>query len=638
MVDSKNRKAIQVLLVEDERRYVTEIATCVEDINRSCGFDAAIALEFAASLRAAIDHLNAYFVDVVLLDLSLPDVQGITSIQEISQRFPKLPVVVLTNLSNWGSMIRSADAGGRDFLVKKGLTPEELRRAVYHSYERKLADDRLRQALEIHQTFVDNLPVGAFRKDLFGRYLFVNQVFCDIVGYDAADIVNHGDRELFSGHSAQLLVSEDRDLISSKQVSKLNTDLKTAEGKSFQAEIVKMPILSVEGEVDGIQGILSDISGRKKTDDQQQIADRFAGMEALSKEIVHQVKNRLAPVSLNASILESMCDSPEMIKLCREIKEATTKSGETVQHLLMFSDENTMVKMPVDLELVLADLSRFVKRSAPKGIDFAVHSAANLASIEADFTSVRKLLEALCKNAWESMDSDGRITVTLKNSINKQLNSPTAPGSKVVLIRVQDSGNGISSDIRDRIFDPYFTTKDPEQYLGMGLTSCMATVRGLQGTIRVESKGMQGSCFEVSLPALESDSAPLSKEKRQGSGQTILLVDDEGLIINTGKTFLESRGFHVITANDGADAIGKFTRHADKIDLVITDLTMPHMDGVELSKAIRNQAPLVPILVVTGLEVRENLERLEGLGIAGVLSKPFSPEKLLDQILDQIGD
>ena len=638
MVDSKNRKPIQVLLVEDERRYVAEIAACVEDLNRTSGFDAGIALEFASSLRSAIEHLNAYFVDVILLDLSLPDVQGITAIQEISQRFPNVPIVVLTNLSNWGSMIRSADAGGRDFLVKNGLEPETLRRVVYHTHERKQADVRLRQAIDVHQTFLDNLPVGAFRKDLFGRYLFVNQVFCNIVGYEAADIVNHGDRELFSGHSAQLLVSEDRDLISSKQLSKLNTQLKTAEGKSFHAEIVKMPILSMDGEVEGIQGTLNDVTGRQKTDDQQHIVDRFAGMEALSKEIVHQVKNRLAPVSLNASILESKCESPDMIKLCREIKQATTKSGETVQHLLMFSEENTTVKMPVDLELVLAELSRFVKRNAPRGVDFSVHAAPNLASIEADFASVRKLLEALCKNAWESMDSDGRITVTVKNSISKQLNSPTAPGSRVVLIRVQDTGNGIPPEIRDRIFDPYFTTKDPEQFLGMGLTSSMATVRGLQGSIRVKSDQMQGSCFDVTLPALESNSNPTSSESRQGSGQTILLVDDEGLIISTGKTFLEGKGFQVITATDGADGIGKFTRHSDQIDLVITDLMMPHMDGAELSKAIRNQAPLVPILVATGLEVKENLERLEGLGIAGILSKPFSPEKLLSLILDQLGD
>lgn len=636
MISPRSEQAIQVLLVEDEQPFVSEVTQSMGSLNRSNELELEIALETVGSLTEAIEHLRSFFVDVILLDLSLPDAQGVGSVQELAQQFPNIPIVVLTNVSGWGSMIRSAEAGARDFLLKNELETKALFRAVYHAYERKQVEDRLRQLQEIHRTLVEHLPVGGFRKDLFGRYLYVNRVFCEMVGYEAADIVEHSDHDLFSGHAAQVLACQDRELISTQQATEQETELKTAAGKTFYTEIVKIPVFDAEEEVVGIQGILYDLTERKNAEDQRRISDRFEGMQALGREIVHHVKNRLAPVALDASILESQCENSDMIALCQKIAKATTKSGETLQHLLMFSEEETTAKMPVDLDLVFSEMSRFVQKNAPQGIDFSVCCSGNLPSISADFEPVKNLLEILCKNAWESMGESGQITVTVNESETNRLLAPGNLGSKTVVIRVQDTGSGISPDIRKRIFDPYFTTKDAERFLGMGLTNAMAMIRKLEGSLRVDPDVERGTCFEVIFPSVDSTVGSKLEASDGGTGQTILLVDDEAPIIDTGKVFLEGHGFQVITAQNGAEAIGKFTEHAKRVDLVLTDLMMPHMDGVALTKAIRSQSPFTPILVATGLESRENLERLDDVGIQGIVSKPFSPENLIRQIVEQL--
>ena len=216
-----------------------------------------------------------------------------------------------------------------------------------------------------------------------------------------------------------------------------------------------------------------------------------------------------------------------------------------------------------------------------------------------------------------------------------------APSSvDAVSIKIKDTGPGIPAEIRNRIFDPYFTTKNAEEHQGMGLAQCMAIVRNHRGVIRLDPESDKGTCIELILPAINiassENSATAEGQADQGVGKTILLVDDEEPILEAAQIIFEGNGFNVMTASDGAQAIAKFSEHSAEISVVLTDLMMPYMDGAMLSKAIRDISTTVPIFIATGLDSKENLDKLEGLGICEVIPKPFAPKDLVRKICAEL--
>lgn len=627
---------IQLLLVEDEIRWANEIAQCVGSLNGSGRLGVSILLEVVGSLGQAKDHLAAFVVDVILLDLSLPDGQGIAAVQELNHHASDIPIIVFTNLGNWSSMIRSTESGIRDFVMKTGLTPEVLFRSVYHAYETRLLEVELQASQSNFRNLVASLPVGEFRKDLFGRYLTANQSFCELLGYSMEDVLGYNDHDLFNGHSARTLVYLDQEVKNRNDKAELEVELATASGNRFQAQIIKLPIVSTAKEVTGVQGVVWDISERKKAEERERVLGRFAGMESLTREIVHNVKNRLAPVALYASLLETKCDSSEMIDLCQKIISATTQSGETLQHLLIFSEDDQEASKPVEIELVLAELSRQLEGKAGKEIRTNLHAEQGLPSIRGGFIAIRSVLEALSNNAIEAMGESGALTVLAEARRKAGTGPADGPDTTSLLIRVQDTGPGVSPAIRDKIFDPYFTTKDPEQFMGMGLSNCLSLIRKLDGSLRLDTSFDGGACFEVILPSIDPRESQGTSDRGRNESGSVMLVDDEESIVSIGKRFLEAKGFSVITARNGLEAIAKFSDVAEQVDVVVTDLIMPQMDGLALVGAIRERSASTPIIVSTGLEKHEDVARLKQLRIQGILSKPYSPDRLVQLIRQHV--
>ena len=382
MNNSDDDRGIQVLLVEDDRRVRGHFRDLVEGLNRSSEVDVTLTMECVASVRECLDHLVDFFVDVILLDLSLPDVHGIVAISQVTQSFPNIPIIVLTNVSGWASMVQCADAGGRDYLVKKGLDADTFFRSVYYAYERKQVEDRLRQSQAVYQSLVERLPVGIFRKDTNGRYEFVNQAFCDALGYDEQQIRRRGDGDLFIDEDAESLHSEETDILRTRETTEKERTLRTARGKEFDAQLIKIPLLDAEeDEVCGIQGVLTDITERKRSEEQRLMAERFAGMEALAGDIAHHVNNRLAPVMLNASIIESKATDPELVKASQKIGRAASKAGQIVRHLLALAMKTDGNMRPVELDLTLGDLARYVKERSAGGCRVDVRLSPDLKGV-----------------------------------------------------------------------------------------------------------------------------------------------------------------------------------------------------------------------------------------------------------------
>lgn len=623
---------ILVLLVEDESDFVDQFQGAVKDINTRNDLPVTIALETVNTLGAAIAHLDEFFVDVVFVDITLPDAQGVSTIQAITEQFPGIPVISLIQVASWVEAIRSAGAGTRDVLLKRDIRSDEILRLSYHAYEQKQFNDQLMESQEAYKSLVDHLPEGVFRMDDQLRYTLVNKEFNRLTGLSTSLVTGKHDYELYNEASAAELGECLKQALSKRDWIQTEHDLTTVDGRRISVQIIRGPVIDAESEIIGIQGVMRDVTEHRKVLENQRWSDRFEGMEALAKHIVHRVRDHLAPIALTAATIKEKCTDPEIGKLTDMIVSLSTKAGESLQNISAISPTPLLTVMDIDLQLVLENVIYFIRQHLPPDVHLTARIADKLPSVRGDFGSLIELLEILGKNAWEAVGESGRITLTADVIDIASAKSLSGQLTQAVRIRCEDTGPGISKESQKLIFDPYFTTKDPHQHSGTGLAKSMALAKQLGAELRLDTSIKKGTAFELVMAAESPHTEAPASEDYRGSGQLILLVDDEESILNTEKLFLESNGFRTLSASNGAQGLSLYLEHSKEIDLVITDVTMPYLDGSALVNAIREENVNVPIFIITGISATSEPATLKGLEINAVIRKPFTPRDLLNKI------
>jgi CheY-like chemotaxis protein len=292
---------------------------------------------------------------------------------------------------------------------------------------------------------------------------------------------------------------------------------------------------------------------------------------------------------------------------------------------------------------LLKDVQRFINETFPKNITLNVHLEDGVRSVSGDPTQLHQVLLNLCVNARDAMPDGGRLTISARNVDSDPEGSfePTASqDGPFVLLQVEDNGVGISADILDKIFDPFFTTKELGKGTGLGLPTSLAIIKSHGGFIRVYSEPGKGTTFRVYLPA-ESHKAVVEEEARlvklpRGNGETILVVDDEVSVREICRQVLEAFGYKVLLANDGAEALSIFASQREVIDLVLTDMMMPLMDGPALIQLVKKLKPDVPIVAASGLNSGHDALKLTSHWVTRFLAKPFSAETLLTTLSEAL--
>jgi CheY-like chemotaxis protein len=325
--------------------------------------------------------------------------------------------------------------------------------------------------------------------------------------------------------------------------------------------------------------------------------------------------------------------------------EAGLRARDVVRQLLNFSRRIDSRKDPVDLRTVVREAMKLLTASIPSNISVRAMVPDHLPAVMADATQIHQVLINLCNNGAQAMPDGGMMTVELSLAEPEGDEVPVAnesggsPGPWIRLT-VRDTGAGIPKDNLNRIFDPYFTTKAVGKGTGMGLAVVHGIVRDHGGVIRVRSIEGEGTAFEVYLPVTTADvpvDVPAVGTPAEGR-ETLLFVDDEPGIVALNRQILERLGYRVLTATDPRKALEIFRDRPMAVDLVISDMTMPHMTGDQLAQALLDIRPDLPIIVCTGFSERMSPERAKAIGIREVLMKPVSKKMLGDMIrtiLDQ---
>ncbi|MEN9576156.1 MAG: hypothetical protein RL514_4011 [Verrucomicrobiota bacterium] len=388
--------------------------------------------------------------------------------------------------------------------------------------------------------------------------------------------------------------------------------------------------------------INTDITEKKRLESQFLRAQRMESIGTLAGGVAHDLNNILTPIMMSAPLLRmEALPAADFDRLVDTIEANTQRGSDIVRQLLAFGRGIEGERVVVQLRHVIKEMVKIARETFPKNLTLTTTVADKLWPIMGDPTQIHQVLLNLCINARDAMPNGGTLKVT---AVNVQLDEhyaaqdPEAKQGPFVSIRVSDTGTGIPKEIREKIFEPFFTTKEVGKGTGLGLATVMGIVKSHGGLIHLYSEVGKGTVFNVLLPATPNAAAAGDETIREalpkGRGETILVVDDEpGILTATGK-LLERHNYQVLTAPDGAEALTLFSRHRSHISLILTDVMMPVMDGLALTRVVKKMDPDMKIVASSGLEHDARFDELHALGVSAFLTKPYTAEKLLVTLRD----
>ena len=374
-----------------------------------------------------------------------------------------------------------------------------------------------------------------------------------------------------------------------------------------------------------------DLTEKKRIEKQFLRAQRIESIGSLASGIAHDLNNVLAPILLSIDLLKLREQDEKRLRILATIEASARRGADMVHQVLSFARGMDGQRAEVQIKHLVRDLVKILGDTFPKNISIEEHLSADLWTLDADPTQLHQVLLNLCVNARDAMREGGRITITAENrTLDEQYAASEADVrvGRYVQINVEDTGEGIPSEIIDQIFDPFFTTKEVGQGTGLGLATTLAIVKSHGGFIRVESEPKVGTTFRIYLPACTRVAAEKTCGSQdvllRGHGETILVVDDEASVREITKQTLEAFGYHVLLATDGGDAVQLYARHGDQISVLLTDMSMPIMDGPKTIQVLTQMNPQLRVVAVGA-----NMDEAKNVGMRRSLSKPFTAQALL---------
>ncbi|MDI1248341.1 MAG: PAS domain S-box protein [Lacunisphaera sp.] len=399
------------------------------------------------------------------------------------------------------------------------------------------------------------------------------------------------------------------------------------------------PVRNAAGEVYRITGVAEDITERKKLEEQFLHAQRMEAIGVLASGIAHDLNNILAPSLMVAGLLKASFTTPRDHKLLELVENGAKRGANLIRQLLSFTHGGAAgARVMVQMRHLLKEMMEIMRETFPRNITIEELIPLDLWTVNADPTQLHQVLMNLCVNARDAMPDGGTLTVEAANTqvtATAPIDAALRPGP-CLWISIKDTGHGIPPDIMSRIFDPFFTTKGVGKGTGLGLSTVQRIVRSHEGVVKIFSQPGEGTAFELYLPAVDTQVASSQDElpnlPHDGQQELILLVDDEPSIRESVGRLLEKWGYRVLAAADGEEALRLFVEHQGEVRLVLTDIQMPGMDGLALIRALRVLEPDMRAVVISGLGHDVKQAELAELEIPEILTKPFSPERLLKQL------
>jgi PAS domain S-box-containing protein len=500
--------------------------------------------------------------------------------------------------------------------------------------DRKCAEERLAEQAAL----LDIAHEAILVKDLEDRIIYWNKGAERTYGWTAAEAVGRKSQELL-GHDEALFKKAIDVLMSTGEwhgeLMKLAKDR-----RELTVETRWTLVRDAEGKPKSILAINSDITEKKKLEAQFLRSQRMESIGTLAGGVAHDLNNILAPIMMSIDILRMKSDNPQTDKILETIQVSAKRGADIVRQVLSFARGMEGERVEIQPKHLIKDIDHIITETFPKDVQLDFTAPNDTWTILGDPTQIHQILLNLCVNARDAMSNGGKLTIKVENSIWDEqyaaMNDRAKPG-RYVKMSVSDTGSGIAPAILDKIYEPFFTTKDLNKGTGLGLSTVIAIVKSHGGTINVESELNKGTTFDVYLPAVETSSEAKNTQLEEtalprGKGETILVVDDEASVLNITTQTLQAFGYRVLNASDGARAVAVFAAQKGNISVVITDMMMPVMDGAATVLALRRISPTIKIITASGLNATENIAKATSTGVSQFLLKPYTASTLLKAV------
>lgn len=510
---------------------------------------------------------------------------------------------------------------------------------------------------QLMQLIMDHAPIGIFMLNRQGRVMFINRALCDMFDIPEAKFI---EAESYTDVLPTALVEEC--IASNNACFKQGTITATQEaiskpdGKKQIINTTRAPVYNSAGEITALVGISVNVTeqferNKEKEQIQQQLqhTQKLESLGVLAGGIAHDFNNILAAIMGHASLAESKCKQADQLAVEQHlgrIVSASDKAADLCKQMLAYSGQGKFIIKPLDISVFVKSILNILEVSLNKGVILKLSLMENLPMVEADTSQMQQILMNLVTNANEAIASHSGIIAIRTGIMDARDNylihclcaEDIHPG-RFVFMEVSDTGTGMKEETIEKIFDPFFTTKFTGR--GLGMSAVLGIIRGHHGALKLYSELGQGTTFRVLLPALDiprPNETTTEENPLHDTGiHKVLVVDDEESMREITQMMLIDAGVdEVLTAEDGRDAIQIYQREGTTIDLIILDLTMPHMDGEETFRQLRLLNPDIKVILASGYSQQSVQDRFAGKGLCGFLQKPFTPEILRKVVTDSL--
>jgi PAS domain S-box-containing protein len=420
---------------------------------------------------------------------------------------------------------------------------------------------------------------------------------------------------------------------------------KRPEGGSVWQTLALDPVRDDAGKVTHFVGVLTDVSDHKRLEGQLLQAQKMEAVGRLAGGIAHDFNNLLTVINgYSGLLLQATHASDSAHTFAEEVARAGERAAALTAQLLAFSRKQVLSPVVVNLNALIADLSKLLRRLIGEDVELKAHLGPDLHRVKVDPGQLGQALMNLVVNARDAIPRGGTVTIRTANTDVDETTARSQPGLRpgpYVTLTVSDTGCGMSEAVKAHLFEPFFTTKEQGKGTGLGLACVYGVVKQSGGYIQVESAAGRGTTFTIYLPQAEESVSRLQRRPPvpliAGGGGTVLLVEDEEPVRAMAGHVLRQAGYTVLEAHDGEAALAVSHGHAGRIHLLLTDVVMPHLGGGELAQQLARARPGLAVLFMSGYADDRVVRQGVSQATAVFLTKPFTPETLLEKVREVLG-
>ncbi|HTV51063.1 MAG TPA: response regulator [Steroidobacteraceae bacterium] len=631
---------VRALLVEDSE---TDAKLITRILKRALGQIHTQRIETAADLREA---LAKHTWDVVICDWSMPHLDALAALRILGESRLDIPLIIVSGTIGEEKAVLAMRSGARDYVLKDRLarlppTVERELREARDRQRRRQSEEALRISEARFARLAESGIVGIAIADVLGNVLEANDAYLKICGCTPEDVAA-GRVRWADATPPELMALADKALVSLRE----HGAAAPWETEVIRKDGTRVPVMVAVAMLEHplTIAIVTDLTERRaaeralrRTEEQLLQAQKMEAVGILAGGVAHDFNNILSIIlGYCGMLLDDLPAESALRGDILEIQAAGERGAALTRRLLAFSRQQVVEMTTVDLNAVVRGIDLMLRRLIRSDIRLALGLHENLGLCRCDAGQVEQVLMNLAINAVDAMPEGGTLTVETANAeLDDEYvvsHGELKPGRYVALI-VSDTGMGMSKEIQARIFEPFFTTKPKGKGTGLGLSTVFGIVQQAGGSLQVYSEPGRGSTFKIYLPRMEQSAAasPASPAFALARGaETVLLVEDEERLRRITAEILKRAGFNVLQAGEGDEALAICANHSGVIDLLLTDVVMPRMNGRQLAERVREMLPGIKVLFSSGY-TGGVLEGELPVG-AAFLQKPFTPTALTGKI------